>query len=201
MAALLSKHGAKSQKHDSLDAGEAARDTENEYRDLFAVAEGVRKDPSRSLAMHGENRAIMEEGPNWSIIQGTVAGGGDGDGGEFVVKRIVLWVPRARIRASEKRIPCRWRPLGSSFLRRSACGAISTVGGQPNQAGALKGSGGGKAQSGNMSLTSRARSRKRRGLGMRVYRPGRGEVAPHPPASRWSKWPDELGMSRAASWT
>jgi ankyrin repeat protein len=72
MANILIKHGGKAQKYDSLEAGEEARDSESEYRDLFSVAEGVRKGPACSLSMHGDNHAIMEEGPNWSIIQGTV---------------------------------------------------------------------------------------------------------------------------------
>jgi len=72
MADILIKHGGKAQKYDSLEAGEDARDGETEYRDLYSVAEGVRKGPACSLSMHGDNHAIMEEGPNWSIIQGTV---------------------------------------------------------------------------------------------------------------------------------
>jgi hypothetical protein len=72
MANILIKHGGKAQKYDSLEAGEEARDNESEYRDLFSVAEGVRKGPACSLSMHGDKHAIMEEGPNWSIIQGTV---------------------------------------------------------------------------------------------------------------------------------
>lgn len=72
MSAILTKHGGKSRKHESLEAGEAARDSADEYRELFSVAEGVRRGPGCSLDMHGDNRAIMEEGPNWSIVQGTV---------------------------------------------------------------------------------------------------------------------------------
>jgi ankyrin repeat protein len=72
MADILIKHGGKARKYDSLEAGEEARDSEREYRDLFSVAEGVRKGPPCSLSMHGDNHAIMEEGPNWSIVQGTV---------------------------------------------------------------------------------------------------------------------------------
>jgi hypothetical protein len=57
---------------DSLEAGEEAADSASEYRELYSVADGVREGPVCSLDMHGENRAVMEEGPNWSIIQGTV---------------------------------------------------------------------------------------------------------------------------------
>jgi len=46
-------------------------------------------------------------------------------------------------------------------LSRAASGSLSTAIASPGQAGALKGSGGGKAQRGNISLSSRARSRKR----------------------------------------
>jgi hypothetical protein len=72
MADILIKHGGKAKKHDSLEAGEEAADSASEYDKLYSVAEGVRKGPACSLSMHGDNRAIMEEGPNWSIIQGTV---------------------------------------------------------------------------------------------------------------------------------
>ena len=40
--------------------------------------------------------------------------------------------------------------------------SVSAVVASPGQAGAVKGKGGGKAQRGNISLNSRARSRKRR---------------------------------------
>lgn len=72
MADILVKHGGKAKKYDSLEAGEEAAESATEYQDLYAVAEGVRKGPACSLVMHGDNHAIMEEGPNWSIIQGTV---------------------------------------------------------------------------------------------------------------------------------
>jgi hypothetical protein len=72
MIALLEKHGGKSKKHTNPEAGEGARDTESEYQELFEVAEGVRKGPACSLSVHGDNKAIMEEGDNWSIVRGTV---------------------------------------------------------------------------------------------------------------------------------
>jgi len=71
MAAILLAHGGKANKYDSLEAGAAARDEKDEYRELYSVANGVRKGPACSLSLLGENRAIMEEGPNWSIVQGT----------------------------------------------------------------------------------------------------------------------------------
>jgi ankyrin repeat protein len=73
MADLLIKHGAKAKKHKSLEEGSEARDTENEYNELFRVAEGVRKGPACSLHIQGDSQAVMEEGPNWSIVRGTVA--------------------------------------------------------------------------------------------------------------------------------
>ena len=73
MADLLIKHGAKAKKHKSLEEASDARDTENEYNELFRVAEGVRKGPACSLHIQGDSEAVMEEGPNWSIVRGTVA--------------------------------------------------------------------------------------------------------------------------------
>jgi hypothetical protein len=73
MADLLIKHGGKAKKHKSLEEGADARDTENEYNELFRVAEGVRKGPACSLHIQGDSQAVMEEGPNWSIVRGTVA--------------------------------------------------------------------------------------------------------------------------------
>ena len=73
MADLLIKHGAKAKNHKSLEEASDARDTENEYNELFRVAEGVRKGPACSLHIQGDSEAVMEEGPNWSIVRGTVA--------------------------------------------------------------------------------------------------------------------------------
>ena len=73
MADLLIKHGAKAKKYKSLEEGSDAQDTANEYNDLFRVAEGVRKGPACSLRIQGDNKAVMEEGENWSIERGTVA--------------------------------------------------------------------------------------------------------------------------------
>jgi hypothetical protein len=73
MADLLIKHGAKAKKHKSLEEASGARDTENEYNELFRVAEGVRKGPACSLHIQGDSQAVMEEGPNWAIVRGTVA--------------------------------------------------------------------------------------------------------------------------------
>jgi len=73
MAALLIKHGAKAKKHKSLAEASDARDTENEYNELFRVAQGVRKGPACSLHIQGDSEAVMEEGANWSIVRGTVA--------------------------------------------------------------------------------------------------------------------------------
>ena len=46
-------------------------------------------------------------------------------------------------------------------LSRSTNSSLNAVVSSPGQTGALKGKGGGKAQRGNISLSSRARSRRR----------------------------------------
>jgi len=76
IAEYLLKHGGKSLKYNSFEeaaaADAAAHATENEYQDLLMFPEGRSDGPSCSLSLHGENRNIMEEGPNWSIVKGTV---------------------------------------------------------------------------------------------------------------------------------
>ena len=72
MIALLAKHGGKAKKYANAKPSEDAQDPESEYHELYDVAEGVRKGPACSLSVRGDNKAIMEEGDNWSIIRGTV---------------------------------------------------------------------------------------------------------------------------------
>ena len=87
-------------------------------------------------------------------------GGGD-QHVRFGAKLVADRLAGGKIRLLEPQIFRRWGRQADPSLSRSVSGAADAVEGGPGQAGALNGSCGGKAQSGNMSLISRARSRRR----------------------------------------
>jgi hypothetical protein len=72
MVALLGKYGGHSKKEEGFQDGQSAQESEDEYRSFRTFASTVHQVPGCSLGLHGENRAIMEEGVNLAVIRGTV---------------------------------------------------------------------------------------------------------------------------------
>ena len=88
----------------------------------------------------------------------TAAGAGDSHNGETPV---VLERPRAETDVVEPRIAVGGTRRADLSLGGSGSGTVSAEVAGPGQVGALKGKAGGKARTGNMSASSRARSRIR----------------------------------------
>jgi hypothetical protein len=107
---------------------------------------------------------------SWKAIQrrpGSPASGrtvpeGDDPNTRFVVKLAAIGQPRVTIIAAGQQIFHRWQTLSGTFPWPLAGRAGQQRDAWPGQAVSLRGSCGGKAQRGNMSLISRARSRRRR---------------------------------------
>ena len=73
MVALLARYGGKAKKTDGFQDGAAAEEDQSEYSSFRTFAQNVHPAPGCSLKLVGENRSIMEEGENLSVIKGTVA--------------------------------------------------------------------------------------------------------------------------------